>query len=246
MTVADKLRIKQRRTPRAAKGGGRRMRRAHDPSGLGRRRLRLRRHPQHQTGRARGLRRQRQLAAGDEVELSRLAPEFQHDDADRIAGQRVGSRPQRDVHIGRPHRHEQTRIETEFTQPAHRHRARFNLGEILPYPHQRPMGKFRGGGPAREPGDKTGRRRTLPAGLRKHFVHRPQGEAALQRRVDLRMSERHPARRIRLAMRLDALDIAAQTRKRVRARAGHVRRSLRRLGPPVGSVGRTRGRPICS
>jgi hypothetical protein len=31
------------------------------------------------------------------------------------------------------------------------------------------------------------------------------------------MPERHPARRVRLVMRLDALDTAAQTRKRARA-----------------------------
>jgi hypothetical protein len=170
------------------------MRRAHDPSCLGRRRLGLRRHPQQQAGHARGLRRQRQLAAGDEVELSRPAPDFQHDGANRIAGQRVGGRPQRHFHVGGTYRHEAARIETEFGQPAHRHRARFNLGEILPYPHQRPMWKFRCGDPAREPGDKTGRRRTLPAGVRKHFVHRPQSETALQRRIGVGMSERHPAR----------------------------------------------------
>jgi hypothetical protein len=219
MTVADKLRVEQRHAPRAARRlrRRRRMRRAHDPSCLGGRGLGLRRHPQQQAGDARGLRRQRQFAAGDEVELSRLAPDFQHDDANRIAGQRVGGRPQRAVHIGRAHRHQQARIETEFTQSAHRHRARFNLGEILPYPHQRSMRKFRCGHPAREPGDKPGRRSTLPAALGEHLVHRPQGEAAPQRRVGIRMPEHHPARRIRLALRLDALDTAAQTRKRARA-----------------------------
>ena len=166
------------------------MRRAHDPSCLGSRRLGLRRHPQQQPGDTRGLRRQRQFAAGDEVELSRLAPDFRHHDTDRIAGQRVGGRPQRTVHIGGAHRHEEAWIETEFGQSAHRHRARFNLGEILPYPHQRPPG----GRPTRKPRDKTRRRGALPARLRKHFVDRPQSETALQRRVDVRMPERHPAR----------------------------------------------------
>jgi hypothetical protein len=168
--------------------------RAHDPSCLGRRGLGLRRHPQQQAGRARGLRCQRQFAAGDEVELSRLAPDFQHDDADRIAGQRIGRGSQRNLHIGGAHRHDEARIETEFGQAAHRHRARFNLGEILPYPHQRPMWKFRCGQPAREPCDKTGRGGALPAGVRKHFMHRPQSETALQRRVGVRMPQRHPAR----------------------------------------------------
>jgi hypothetical protein len=192
MTVADKLRIKQGRAPRAERRlrRRRRMRRAHDPSCLGRRRLGLRRHPQQQPGDARGLRRQRQFAAGNEVELSRLAPDFQHDDANRIAGQRVGGRPQRNFHIGGAHRHQKTRIETEFSQPAHRHRARFNLGEILPYPHQRPPCRR----PARKPRDKTGGRSALPAGVGKHFVRRAQSETALQRRVGIGMPEGHPAR----------------------------------------------------
>jgi hypothetical protein len=192
MTVADKLRIKQGRTPRSARRPRRRrrMRRAHDPSCLGRRRLGLCCHPQQHPGDTRGLRRQGQLAAGNEVELSRLAPDFQHDDANRITGQRIGSRPQRNFHIGGAHRHEKTRIETEFSQPAHRHRARFNLGEILPYPHQRPPCRR----PARKPRDKTGGCGALSASIGKHFVHRAQSETALQRRVGIGMPERHPAR----------------------------------------------------
>jgi len=202
----------------------RRMRRAHDPSCLRRRGQRLRRHPQQQTGDARGLRRQRQLAAGDEIELTRLPPDFQHHDTQRIAGQRIGGRPQRGFHISGAHRHQKTRIETEFGQPAHRQRARFNFGEILTHPHQRPPCRR----PPREPCDKTRRRGALPACLREHLVHRPQGEAALQRGIRVDMAEHHPARRIRIAMRLDALDVAAQGRKRVRARAGHDAPLLRR------------------
>ena len=186
------------------------MRGANDPSGLGRRRLRLRRHPQHQAGDARGLRSQRQFAAGCEVDLSRLAPDFQHDGANRIAGQRVGGRPQRTLHICCAHGHEKARIKAKFGQPAHRHRARFNLGEILPYPYQWPPAC----GAAGESGNKTGRRSALPAGLRKHFMQRAQGEPALQRRIGIGMPEPHPARRTGLAMRLDALDTAAQSRKR--------------------------------
>jgi hypothetical protein len=166
------------------------MRRAHDPSGLGRRRLGFRRHPKHNAGDARGLGGQRQFATGDEIELSRLTPDFQHDDANCIAGQRVGSRPQRVVHIGGAHGHEKTWIETEFGQSVHRHRARFNLGEILPYPHQWPSTCR----PARKGGDKTGRRSALPTGLRKHFVHGSQCETALQRRVGIRMPKRHLSR----------------------------------------------------
>jgi hypothetical protein len=186
------------------------MRGTNDPSGLGRRGLRFRRHPQHQAGDARGLRGQRQFAARREVELSRLAPDFQHDGADRIAGQRVGGRPQRALHIGSAHGHEKPRIKAKFGQPTHRHRARFNLGEILPYPHQGPPAC----GAAGESGNKTGRRSALPTGLRKHFVQGAQGEPALQRRIGIGMPEPYPARRTGLAVRLDALDTAAQRRKR--------------------------------
>ncbi len=52
-------------------------------------------------------------------------------------------------------------------------------------------------------------------------MHGGRCEAALQRRIGLRMPERHARRRRRVSLRLDALDAAAQTRKRVRARAGH-------------------------
>ena len=90
------------------------MRRAHDPSGLGRRRLGFRRHPKHNAGDARGLGGQRQFATGDEIELSRLTPDFQHDGAQRIAGQRIGGGPQRGVHVRRTHRHDKPRIEAQF------------------------------------------------------------------------------------------------------------------------------------
>ena len=144
------------------------MRRAHDPSCLRRRRQRFSRQPQQQPGDARCLRRQCQLAAGDQIELARLAPDLQHHDTHRIAGQRVGHGPQRGVHIGGTHGHKQARIEPEFGPSAHRQRARFNLGEILPYPNQRPPC----GHPPRKPSDKTRRRSTLPACVSEHLVHR--------------------------------------------------------------------------
>jgi hypothetical protein len=181
------------------------MRRAHDPSGLGRRGLRLRRGSQHQASDAGGLRRQGQLAAGDQIKLTRLPPDFEHDGAQRIAGERVGCDPQCGVDIISAHRHHQAGIETEFGQSAHRQRARFHFAEILAHPEQRPSRR-------RPPGkacDKTRSRSTLPAGFRKHLMHRAQREAALQRRIGLAVAERHLARRIRLTVRLDALDVAA-------------------------------------
>jgi hypothetical protein len=65
-------------------------------------------------------------------------------------------------------------------------------------------------------------------------MHRPHSETALQRRIGVGMPERDAIRRIGFAGRLDALDAAAQGRKRARACAGHARRSfggLARLGP---------------
>jgi hypothetical protein len=193
------------------------MRRAHDPSRLRRRGLRLGRHPQQQAGDAGGLRGQRQLAAGDEIELPRLPPDFQHHGANRIACQRVGGGPQRGVDIGRTHRHHKARIEPEFGPSAHRQRARFNFGEILPHPDQRPPCPY----PPGKPCDKPRGRSALPAGLGEHLMHRPHGKAALQRRIRIGMPERHPVGQVRPTMRLDALDTATQRCKRVRACAGH-------------------------
>jgi hypothetical protein len=111
--------------------------RAHDPSGLRSRRRRLRRHPQQQRGDAGGLRGKRQFSAGNEIELARLAPYFQHDTADRIAGERIGGGAQGGLRIGRTHGHDQPRIEAELAQSAHRQRTGFKFGKILPYPDQR-------------------------------------------------------------------------------------------------------------
>jgi hypothetical protein len=191
------------------------MRSPHDPSGLRRRRQRLRRHPQHQPGDTRGLRGQRQLAAGDEIELTRFAPDFQHDSANGIAGERVGSGPQRSVDVGCAYRHHEARIETEFDEAAHRQRAGFNFGKILPHPHQRPPRRH----PPGKACDKPRRRGTLPACFREHLVHRAEGEAALQRRIGVGMSERHPARQVRIAGRFDTLDPPTQSRKRAGALA---------------------------
>jgi hypothetical protein len=150
------------------------MRRTHDPSCLRRRGRWLRSHPQQQRGDTRHLRGQCQLAAGDEIELARLAPDFQHHAPNCIAGQRVGGGTQGGVHVSCAHGHEKARIETEFGQSAHRHHARFNFGEILPYPHQ--------GTPCRrtprEARDKTRRRRTLPP-FREHLMHRADRKPAL-------------------------------------------------------------------
>jgi hypothetical protein len=84
------------------------------------------------------LRGQCQLAAGDQVELSRLAPDLQHDGAHRIAGERISGRSQCMVNVGDVDTDETTRIEAKFGKPAHRDGARFNFRKILPDPNHRP------------------------------------------------------------------------------------------------------------
>ena len=217
MTVADKLRVEDRHSPRAPARMGRRMRRAHDPPGLRRRGGWLRRQAQQQASDAGSLRGQGQLAACNEIELPHHSPELQHHRAQRIAGERVGRRPQCAFRVEGAHRHQATWIETEFGKPHHRQRTRFDLAEILPHPYQRPPGRD----PRRQTRDKSGRSSAVPAGLREHLVHCPDRETALERRISLGMAERHLSRRQSAAMRFNALDPAAQSRKRARACARH-------------------------
>jgi hypothetical protein len=87
------------------------------------------------------LRGQCQLAAGDKIELSRLAPELQYDGAHRIAGERIGGRPQCVVDVSGANGDEKARIKTEFGKPAYRDGPRFDFREILPDPnHRTPRG----------------------------------------------------------------------------------------------------------
>jgi hypothetical protein len=188
------------------------MRRAHDPSCLRGRGRWCCREPQQQCGDAGSLGCQSEFAAGDEIELPRLAPDFQHHGAERIAGQRVGGGPQRRVGIGRAHGHQQPRIEAQLGKPAHRQRAGFDFRKILPHPDQRPARRH----PSGKAGDKSCRRGALMS-IGKDFMHRGAGKPAAQRRIDLRMAERHLMERMRIRRRLDALDAAAQTRKRAYA-----------------------------
>ena len=185
------------------------MRRAHDPSGLRGRGPRLRRHAQQQGGDAGGCRGQCELAAGDEIELACLPPDFQHDGAERIAGQRVGGGPQRGVGVGGAHGHEEPRIETQFAKPAQRQRTRFNFRKVLPHPDQRPARRY----PSCKASDEAGGRRALMA-LGEHFMHRCDRKAAAQHSIRCRMAERDLVEVMRIAMRLDPLDASSQTCKR--------------------------------
>ena len=115
-----------------------------------------------------------------------------------------------------------------------------SLGKILPHPDQRPARRD----PPRETCDETGRRGALPS-LGEHFMHRGHRKPALQRRIRIRMPERDRAERMRIGMRLDALDAAAQSSQACSC----VRRSC--AAPPeiVGRFwfrSRTRSWLICS
>ena len=123
MTIAQEFGIEARRAPGAPHRARRRMRRTQHPSCLRGRGLRLRRHPQQEAGDAGALCGQRQLAARHEIELPDLAPELEHDGAQRIAGERIGRAPQRALDIGGAHHHHAAGIETELGEPAHRQRA---------------------------------------------------------------------------------------------------------------------------
>lgn len=192
------------------------MRGADDPARLCRTRDRNACSPQQQARDARAARCQREFAAGDEVELFAVAPGFQHDAAQRIAGQRISRGPQCRLDIGRAHGDQQARIEAELTPAAHGQRAAFAFGEILPDPQQRPLCRDT----MRKAGDKARGRRAVPA-FGEHLMHGATCEPALQRRVRLGMTERHAIRRIGIAVGLDALDAAAQLRERGHACAGH-------------------------
>lgn len=217
MTVANEMRVEHRRAPRTpGRHRRRRMRRAHDPSRFRRRRRRLRRYPQQQSGDAGGLRGERQFSAGDEIELACLAPYLQHDSADRVADQCIRRSAQRALGIGRAHGHDQPRIEAEFAKSTHRQRAGFHFRKILPHPDQRLSSR----NPPRHGSDKTGRRRALMS-FGKHLMQRSHREPAAQHRIRTRMTKRNAIEGARITVRLEALDTAAQRRKRACACAVH-------------------------
>ena len=162
------------------------MRRAHDPTRFRGRGRRDCRNAQQKRGDARGLCRQSELAARHEIELSRLAPDFQHHGAQRIAGQRIGGATQRALGIGRAHHHQTAWIEAEFGQAVHRQRAGFNLGKILPHPDQRSARADTSGKAC----DETGRSRALMS-FGEHLMHCSHRKATTQHRIRLGMAERH-------------------------------------------------------
>lgn len=167
---------------------------------------------------------QRQPAAGDEIEQTRLAPYFHHHGAERIAGQRIGCRPQRALRIGHVDHHQKTRIKTEFAPSAHRQRAGFACGKILPHPKQRPVRAH----PLRKTCDESGRSRAVPS-LREHLMHGAAREPALQHRIHLPVIERRPVRYPSAMTGLEPRDAVTQARKLLRAASGsrHDQKSVR-------------------
>lgn len=196
--------------------------RAQHPSRLRGRGHRLRRHPKQQTGDAGRLRGQCQLAARHEIELPGLAPELEHDGAERIAGERIGRSAQRALDIGGTHHHHAARIEAELGEPAHRQRASLDLRKILPHPQQRSARRHT----SRKTGDKARRGCALRPSA-KHLVDRRARESAFQGAVHFAVTERNAVVMMHDFRRLDPFDLAAQGRKRAHACAAHARRSFR-------------------
>ena len=189
------------------------MRCAHDPSRFCRGWNGRSRYPQQKSGDTRTLRSQRQLAAADEIELLRLAPDFQHHRAHGITGKRIGGGTQGILHVRGAHRHEITRIKPKLGQSAHRQRADFAFRKILPHPDQRPSRRDA----PRQAGNKSRSSRTLVAAFTKHLMHCCRSEPALQHSISFHMAERGQVWR----MGLHAFDTTAQSRKRAQACAAH-------------------------
>lgn len=166
------------------------------------------------------MRSERKFAAGYEIELAHLAKGFEHDGAQRIAGERVCHGAKGSLDIGGAHGDEQARIEAEFGKPVRRQRTGFNFRKILPHPDQRLARRHPPGNGSDEPC----RRRTLVS-FGKHLMYGSQSEPAAQHRVGTAMAERDLVQGVHIAMAFDALDAAAQGRKRARACAHHAHRS---------------------
>jgi hypothetical protein len=161
------------------------------------------------------LRGQGEFSAGDEIELARLAKGLQHHGAERIAGERIRRGAQCRLDIGGAHGDEQARIEAELGKPARRQRAGFHFGKILPHPDQR----FSQGNPSSDGSKETGGGDALMS-LGKHLMHGGKREPAAQHRIGGFMAESDLAQSVDIAMRLDALDAAAQGRKHAHACGG--------------------------
>ena len=125
--VARRLRL-----PRPRRQG------AHLPARAGGAGLRLRRHPQQQGQDAGGLRRQRQAAAGGQVELARRAPGLDQGRSERGATRRFRACPQRPLAVPDPDQQDLRGIEPEFGQARRVQPPGLGIEEILPDPEHGP------------------------------------------------------------------------------------------------------------
>jgi len=232
MTVADKWRT-SRGAPHPRKAPARRGECAARtiPSSLGRRRLGFRRHPQQQPvtpeACAAGS-----ACAGTMVEACWRLAQTSHDAA--LAGQRVGGRPQPQLPHRRRHRHERRGSRPSFGQPLIDTRPDSNLGEILPYPHQRPPCRR----PARKPRDnRVAAALCRPASANTSCVA-PKARPPCHAGVGIGMPERH-RRSEYVSPFAQCARCCAQSRT-VPGVGASACAAPRMVGPLSGSQGRTR------
>jgi len=230
----------RRRASRPARRLGRRwrMRRAYDPSCLGRRRLGSAAIRSNNPVTAQGLRRRVSLR-WNEVELSRLAPRLpaRHRQPHRKASASAASATQLPHRRRAPSREDADR--DRVRPAAHRHRARF-ISVNLPYPHQRPPCRP----PGRKPRDKRWPQRS--AGRRPQTLRcvAPKARPALQR-ASASACPAPPGEVIRLTFASIARCCAQRPQPCCVGALPHAP-LLEGFGPLFGSQGRTRSWLICS
>jgi len=183
------------------------MRGAHDPARLGGGGLRCRAKPQHQRGDAAFACGQRQLAAGDEIKRTRLAPDLGDHSAERVAGKTVGGGTQYDVRRRRTHDNKVTRIEPQLGKACHRQLAGLDRGKILPDPENEALALREA---PRQPERKTRGGRGLRACASKHLMHCAQRKPALQRGIGAGMAQRSALQQTFAAAALQPLHFTAQ------------------------------------
>lgn len=170
--------------PRRVSGQGRGRRGCHPPARVGGAGCRIGVHPQQQRGDARLLRRQRQAAAGGQVQLRRAAPDFEQQRAKGGASQGFDRRPQQ--HRLVPHRADQ---QMRRVDPQSRKAGSIRRGLTRGCGGTQPQGHGVRPGKAREDQRKSGGRR-LSAFAGEKFMHPAARQSSAQRPVDQSMAKR--------------------------------------------------------
>jgi len=186
--------------PRRVSGQGRGRRGRHPPARIGGARHGIGVHAHKQRGDARLFRRQRQAAAGGQIQLRRAPPDFEHQRAKSRASQGVHGGAQQHGFIAHHADQQMRRIDSQGRQPR-------SIGHPL----------TRGGGGTKPQGrgfrsrearkdQRKARDRRLPAFASEEFVNPPARQPAVQRPVDRRMAKREMrvARDSRAIQRSDA------------------------------------------